>query len=30
LLLASAGVTALVAGRFAVSGEAVRAVKEDW
>jgi putative ABC transport system permease protein len=29
-LLVSAGVTALVAGRFAVSGDAVRAVREDW
>jgi putative ABC transport system permease protein len=29
-LLASAGVTAVVSGRFAVSGDAVRAVREDW
>jgi putative ABC transport system permease protein len=29
-LLVSAGVTALVSGRFAVSGDAVRAVREDW
>ncbi|MDB5726994.1 MAG: transporter permease [Noviherbaspirillum sp.] len=30
LMLASAAVTALLAGRHAVSGEAVRAVREDW
>jgi putative ABC transport system permease protein len=30
LLLASAALTALVAGRHAVSGSAVRAVREDW
>jgi putative ABC transport system permease protein len=30
VLLASAALTALMAGRFAVSGEAVRAVREDW
>jgi putative ABC transport system permease protein len=29
-LLVSAGLTALVAGRFAVSGDVVRAVREDW
>ena len=29
-LLASAAATALVAGRQAVSGDAVRAVREDW
>jgi putative ABC transport system permease protein len=30
MLLGSAALTALVAGRYAVSGEAVRAVREDW
>lgn len=30
VLLVSAAATALVAGRFAVSGDAVRAVREDW
>jgi putative ABC transport system permease protein len=30
LLLASAALTALLAGQFAVSGDAVRAVREDW
>ncbi|MDQ9171421.1 FtsX-like permease family protein [Oxalobacteraceae bacterium R-40] len=30
VLLVSAGLTALVSGRFAVSGDAVRAVREDW
>jgi putative ABC transport system permease protein len=30
LMLASAAVTALLAGGHAVSGEAVRAVREDW
>jgi putative ABC transport system permease protein len=30
LLLVSAALTALLAGRHAVSGEAVRAVREDW
>jgi putative ABC transport system permease protein len=30
LLLASAAITALLAGRHAVSGDAVRAVREDW
>ena len=30
VLLAAAGTTALVSGRFAVSGDAVRAVREDW
>lgn len=29
-LLVSAAMTALIAGRYAVSGDAVRAVKEDW
>jgi putative ABC transport system permease protein len=29
-LLVSAGLTAVLAGRYAVSGEAVRAVREDW
>ena len=29
-LLVSAAVTALLAGRYAVSGDAVRAVREDW
>ncbi|MDB5763135.1 MAG: transporter permease [Herminiimonas sp.] len=30
VLLASAALTALAAGRYAVSGDAVRAVREDW
>lgn len=30
VLLAAASVTALVSGRYAVSGDAVRAVREDW
>ncbi|TFW05281.1 ABC transporter permease, partial [Oxalobacteraceae bacterium OM1] len=30
VLLASSAVTALVSGRYAVSGDAVRAVREDW
>lgn len=30
VLLIAAGVTALAAGRYAVSGDAVRAVREDW
>jgi putative ABC transport system permease protein len=30
LLLASAVLTALVSGRYAVSGNAVDAVREDW
>lgn len=30
VLLASAAMTALMAGRYAVSGDAVRAVREDW
>ena len=30
VLLVSAAITALLAGRYAVSGEAVRAVREDW
>lgn len=30
VLLVSAALTALLAGRFAVSGDAVRAVREDW
>jgi putative ABC transport system permease protein len=30
VLLASATATAVIAGRYAVSGDAVRAVREDW
>lgn len=30
LLLVSAAITALASGRYAVSGDAVRAVREDW
>lgn len=30
ILLVSAAITALVSGRYAVSGDAVRAVREDW
>lgn len=30
VLLVSAALTALVSGRYAVSGNAVRAVREDW
>jgi putative ABC transport system permease protein len=30
VLLVSAALTALMAGKFAVSGEAIRAVREDW
>jgi putative ABC transport system permease protein len=30
VLLVSAALTALVAGRYAVSGNAVQAVREDW
>jgi putative ABC transport system permease protein len=30
ILLGSAALTALIAGRYAVSGDAVRAVREDW
>jgi putative ABC transport system permease protein len=30
ILLGAAALTALAAGRFAVSGDAVRAVREDW
>jgi putative ABC transport system permease protein len=30
LLLASAGLTALISGRLAVAGEAVKAVRDDW
>ena len=30
VMLVSAALTALVAGRLAVSGDAVRAVREDW
>jgi putative ABC transport system permease protein len=30
VLLGAAALTALAAGRYAVSGDAVRAVREDW
>jgi putative ABC transport system permease protein len=30
ILFLSAALTALISGRFAVSGNAIRAVKEDW
>jgi putative ABC transport system permease protein len=30
VLLISAALTALIAGRYAVSGSAVQAVREDW